>query len=183
LDNFPDPSRETVTFPIFNLYTWKREEKQFEHFEPLVKIKKNVEWPGAYIFSKNEEKLKDLLKKHRIKVSYLNDASDLEVETYTILDVTPTKEEDKASEDIDVLRKDVVKKFVKGDIVVFLSQKAANLIPLLLEPQSSWGIVSEIGGRQFRFKEYLQENSEYPIYRVSKSSSVELRSITERKDE
>jgi len=29
--------------------------------------------------------------------------------------------------------------------------------------------------------EYLQENSEYPIYRVSKSSSVELRSITDEK--
>jgi len=183
MDYFPDSSRDSLTYPVFNLYTWKREKKQFGHFEPQVKSLKSVECPGAYIFSGNEDELKDLLNKHQIKVSSLKNPLDLEVESYSILGVITTKEEDKLSEDIDVLKKNMIKKFSKGDIVVFMSQKAANLIPLLLEPQSNYGIVSKGGGRHLRFKEYLKKNTDYPIYRVKNSSIEELRASIKRMEQ
>ncbi len=49
---------------------------------------------------------------------------------------------------------------------VELDQPAANLIPLLLEPQLTWSLASQQSGQQFRLSEFLEEGREYPVLRL-----------------
>ncbi len=64
------------------------------------------------------------------------------------------------------------KEFPSGTLVIYLGQPAGNLIPLLLEPQSSFSLCTESSGQKERLKEYLKENFEYPIYRLLESVPV-----------
>lgn len=53
-----------------------------------------------------------------------------------------------------------------GTIVVKLDNHAANLIPLLLEPQSSYGLVAKRSADKYYFSDFLQERNIYPMRRV-----------------
>ncbi len=131
-----------------------------------MRIKKSVRRPYAYVISEKEERLVDLLFKHQIEMGRLQADTEMEVETYSILHVTPATEEDKESINVDVDVQIETKTFVKGSMVIFLNQRASNLIPLLLEPQSSWGIVTSSSGRRYRFSDYITEGKQYPIFRL-----------------
>ncbi len=179
MDYFKDSAQDSLIMPVFDLYKWQKAEKKLGKYEPLVKVKKSVERPYAYIFSQKEKKLIDLLFKHEIKMSQIVADIDTEVEAYTILHVTPIREEDKQTEYVDAIVKRENKK-IKGNVLVVLNQRAANLIPLLLEPQSSWSIVTERSGREYRFKEYLEEGKEYPIFRLMNPIKVDLEVFTKK---
>lgn len=180
LDYFPDSSQQTLTLPVFDLYAWRHTEKKLENYEPIVKVKKSVKKPHAYIFSKDEQNLIDLLFRHQIEMHLLKNDTDIEVEAYEILYVTPIIEEEKPGHYVDVDIEKKTMKMAKGSVVVFLQQKAGNLIPLLLEPQSSFGICTERSGLQYRFAQYLQEEKEYPIFRLMNPVKLDLR-VFERK--
>ena len=53
-----------------------------------------------------------------------------------------------------------------GAIVVPVTGAAANLVPLMLEPESTWGIVTEQAMHQYRFGDYLAEGKPYPVKRL-----------------
>lgn len=167
MDYYPDPKQPKLEFPVFNFYTWHHEIQPLDHYEPLVKIKKTVTKPYAYVFSSDEEELIALLKKHQIKMKKLSKDFDITVEEYKILNIAPSREEDKASLTLDLERNIIKKHFKTGDIIILLKQKSSNLIPLLLEPESSIGIVSKRSGRKYRFDKYIQDNKDYPIYRIN----------------
>jgi hypothetical protein len=177
MDYYPDPDRPKLKLPVFDLYSWRHTEKELERYEPIVRIKKSIEKPHAYIFSQKETKLVDLFSKHRIEMFQLNTDTDLEVETYTILHVTSCMEEDKATEYVDVRTKVMGKKMEVGDVVVFLNQGASNLITLLLEPQSSYSICTERSGSEYRFSEYLEEGKEYPIFRLTSPIPLDVEKL------
>jgi len=174
MDYFRNPEQKTLAFPVFDLYSWQHTEMELENYEPIVKIIKSVEKPHAYLFGRKEQRLIDLLSRHQIEMYILKDESEIEVETYSISHVTPTVVEDKSADRVGVRVQTKTLKIERGSVVVFLKQKAANLIPLLLEPQSSWGIVSERSGRKYRFAEYLQEGKQYPIFRLMKSVALQV---------
>ena len=48
------------------------------------------------------------------------------------------------------------------------------VIALLLEPESSYGIVAEGSMLQYCFDEYLEEGREHPIERLPEAISMEL---------
>ena len=54
-----------------------------------------------------------------------------------------------------------------GDFVIFLNQRARLLLPLLLEPESSWGIMTDTGGFPSAFSSYAREGHCYPILRLT----------------
>ena len=54
-----------------------------------------------------------------------------------------------------------------GTILVPVEGAASNLIPLLLEPESTWGIVSSRAMGEYRFENYLVEGKPYPVGRLS----------------
>jgi len=166
MDYFPDSTQKKLTYPVFDLYAWRHVEKQLNHYEPVVRVTKSIERPYAYLFSSGEHRLIDLLSRHQIEMHTLVQDTDLEVERYSIMHVTPMPEEDKPSLNVDVRTQTQSVRLARGSVVVLLNQRAANLIPLLLEPQSSWSIVMPGSGRKLRFAEYLHEGNDYPILRL-----------------
>jgi len=175
MDYGPDPERKKTTmYPLYDVNSQKKFEKELGNYEPLVKIMKSVKKPVAYIFSKNERRLTELLCRHQIEMYCLKKDTKLEVEEYKIVSLTSVTEEDKPGEDVEikVQTKDVA--IEEGKVVVFLRQRAGNLIPLLLEPQSSWGICTERSGRQYQFSEYFCEGQQYPVLRLMQPVKLEL---------
>ena len=169
-----DPERKTVTFAVYDVNSKQHMEKELWNYSPLVRVKKSVEKPVAYIFSKNEDRLRELLLRHRIEMRYLARDTEIEVEKYTITSLRDITEEDKAGQDVEVKVQKEEELMEEGSVVVFLRQKAGNLISLLLEPQSSWGICTERAGRKHRFAEYLQQGRQYPIFRIMHTFEPEL---------
>lgn len=166
MDYFPDPLHKTCAFPVFDFYKWKTVTKPLTHYYPLVEVKRSVEKPIAYIFPASETKLIALLKRNRIEMFALKNALDIQAEFYRIQHVTPDREEDKSHKNVDVYEWGEKRNFPKGSVLVFLNQRASNLIPLLLEPQSSYGIVSKSAMHQYCFTDYLKIGREYPVARI-----------------
>lgn len=167
MDYFPDPDYPPVYFPFFDLYKWKHVEKKLKNIHPLIKVKKSIIRPRAYIFKSSQKDLISLLNKHRIKMHSVTSDTILSVEIYKILHDKPAMEEGKTSRNIDILIRRERKTITPQYKVVFLNQSAGHLIPLLLEPQSTWGILSISSGLRKQFKKYAQINSDYPIWRLS----------------
>ena len=173
MDYFADPDHPTLNFPVFDLMAWKHVEKTLGNYEPKVQTTKTISRPVAYIFSQDEERLIKLLNRHQIEMRRLADDTDIEVEIYRIPKITPIEEEDKPGEEVKVLINTKTVTFERGSVVIYLQQRAGNLIPLLLEPKSSFGICTERSGREYRF-EYLKEDSQYPIFRLMKPVAIDL---------
>ncbi len=167
MDYFADTNNPVIKFPVFDLYKWKPIVKELNNFQPLVKVKISVFKPVAYLIpSGGETDLIDLLKRHDIKLSYLKEDINLDAEIYRIKHVTDAIDEDKPAKNIDMNKLSEERRFLKGSVLVFLNQPASNLIPLLLEPQSSWGVVSERSMLQYCFDNYLEEGTEFPVVRI-----------------
>ena len=52
-----------------------------------------------------------------------------------------------------------------------------HLIPLLLEPESSWGILTDTGEVPSMFSHYAQEGKTYPIMRQMEKTDLPLEEI------
>ncbi|MEA1896048.1 MAG: M14 family metallocarboxypeptidase [Bacteroidota bacterium] len=174
MDYFPDSLNPTFRFPVFDLYKWKHTEVDLERYEPLVKIKRSITKPVAYIFSSGEKELIDLIGRHEIEMCSLKEDSQLNVELYRIRHVTDGIDEEKANKEIDVYKWTESRLIEAGSILVLLDQNASKLIPLLLEPLSSYGVVAERSMLQYCFNQYLEEGREYPIVRLPGSISMDL---------
>lgn len=168
MDYIKDEKNPVINYPIFNLYNWHHEVRQFNNFYALVKTIQSVTLPEAYVFSADETRLIELLQRHQIEFEKTRKVQKAELEQYLINHVSKMIEEDKTVEfvDVKVIRK--VAEVPENCIVVRTKQPVLRLIPLLLEPQSSWGFVSINGGLQYRFAQYLQEGKMYPIERILK---------------
>ena len=179
MDYFPSAADEKLLLPVFDLCNWQPTEKEFENFHPHPTVKKSVVKPFAYLFSADNERLIALLKRLGIEMYRLRGMSDLELEIYTIIHNTPMIEEELTVDNVDVIVKTEVRRVDKGTIFVPLIQPAGNLIPILLEPQSTQNIASENSGRKYRMQELIKEGEEYPIYRLMKKVELGLDSLEE----
>jgi len=175
MDYVSDPERKTTTtYPLYDINSQKKFEKELGNYEPLVKIKKSIKKPVAYIFSKNERRLAELLSRHQIEMSCLKNNTKLKVEEYKILSPTRIIEQEKRGENVEVKVQTKSITMEESSVVVFLQQRAGNLIPLLLEPQSRWGICTEKSGRKYHFGQYLKEGRQYPILRLMQPVKLKL---------
>ncbi len=151
MDYFPDPYQPTISFPVFNLNEWKSEWQDWSRFEPVVKVKKSLRLPIAYVVPSREEELIDLLERHHIIMQRITDPVSITVEKYRMFYISSRIEEERSMPEFDLEKYNDKTSLQQGDIIIFLNQKARNLIPLILEPESSWGILTETGGHPSRF--------------------------------
>lgn len=177
MDYFPDPTQQTLPFPVFDLHSWHHVTKPLEPYEPTVKVKKSVQVPFAYFFPPDEKRLISFLAKNEIQMYVLESDAGGEVETYGILHVTPGYDEDKPWQSVDVKVERRHRTVLSGTVVVPLTQAFAKLIPLLLEPQSTWSLCGENSGRKHRLEEYLREGTEYPVRRLIDASELKLKAL------
>jgi hypothetical protein len=174
MEYFPDSTRTTVNFPVFNLNEWKREYRDLEHFEPDVQVRRSVRKPVAYIIPADQQELIDILNRHQIEMYRLTADAEVPVEIYHIWHVSQMLEEELMIPCVDAelrLEKQVIP---AGSRIVFLNQRAGLLLPLLLEPQSSYGLFTEASGRDFSLTGLLQAGTDYPILRLVERSELPL---------
>lgn len=167
MEYFPDESQPTLNFPVFDLDSWTAADRDIEHFKPLVKIKKSVSKPAAYFFPATETELIELLNRHRIPMLHLQGQQKAETETYRVKHITDAVDEEKPTLAIDLEKTVQDRTLEDGTILVPVHGAAANLVPLLLEPESTWGIVSSRAMGKYRFETYLAEGKPYPVGRLS----------------
>ncbi|OGB66086.1 MAG: hypothetical protein A2Y94_09365 [Caldithrix sp. RBG_13_44_9] len=172
MEYYPDSTQAKVEFPVFNLSSWQQENRVMENFHPTVLARKSISRPLAYIIPAGEKKLIEILSRHRIEMNPLPEKSLLDVEIYFLRHVTTFIEEELEVPYLDMELKSRQKEFPAGSMVIYVSQPAGNLISLLLEPQSSFSLCTESSGQKERLLEYLKENSEYPVYRLTKPVPV-----------
>ena len=177
MDYFPDPARPSIAFPVFDLVKWQSEVRDWKRFEPLVKIKKSVRLPQAYIIPAAETALIELLKCHQLRLWRLAAPASPMVEKYLVLHVSARIEEERSMPELDLEKVSEKSALAAGDIVVFLNQRARRLIPLLLEPESSWGILTDTGEVPSQFSAYIREGCTYPIMRLMEKVDLPLEEI------
>lgn len=166
MDYYPDTENSKLNLPIFDLYSWRHTEKELDRYEPVVRVLKSSRKPYAYLIPKGETKLIDMLNRHHIEMVQMQTEIEVEVEVSIIRHNNPITEEDKRTEYVDIHTKKVIRSAKEGDWFIPLGQKAGNLIPLLLEPQSSYGLAKTRSGREHRLVESLSVGSEYPVYKI-----------------
>jgi hypothetical protein len=177
MDYFPDPARPSVMVPVFSLNGWNEETREWQNFEPLVKVKKSVPLPQAYVIPAMESALIELLQRHQMRLFRLTAPAEATVEKYRVLHAAARIEEEISKPEFD-LEKTVEKTGLRqGDVVVFLNQRARLLIPLLLEPESSWGILTDTGEVPSQFSAYVKEGGIYPVMRLMEKTDLPLEEI------
>jgi hypothetical protein len=179
MDYFPDPDTPTLAFPVFDLYSWTHTTRELEHFKPWVKVKKSVSKPAAYYFAASETELIRLLNRHRISMRVLVKNQQAESETYRVRHVSDGIDEEKHTYLVDVEKMVQNETLVAGTIIVPVAGPASNLIPLLLESESTWGVVATRSDAKNRFDGYLAEGAPYPVKRLA---SIENLDTEERED-
>jgi len=177
MDYFPDPARPAITVPVFNLEEWKAEAREWKNFTPLVKVKKSVRLPVAYVIPGGEARLVELLQRHQMRLSRLTAPAEATVEKYRVLHAAARIEEDRSMPELDLEKARERTPLQAGDVVVFLNQRARLLLPLLLEPESSWGILTDTGEVPSQFGAYATEGGTYPVMRLMEKAELPLEEI------
>jgi hypothetical protein len=177
MDYFPDPARPSLSIPVFNLEEWQAEIREWKNFEPLVKVKKSVALPAAYIIPGNEAELIALLRRHQIQMFRLTATAEVKVERYRVLHAAGRIEEEGPKPEFDLEKSEEKAVLQPGDVVVWLPQRARLLLPLLLEPESSWGILTDTGGSPSPFVAYAREGGTYPILRLIAKAALPLEEL------
>jgi hypothetical protein len=177
MDYFPDPARPSIAFPVFDLVKWRAEVREWKPFEPLVKVKKSVRLPQAYVIPAAETTLIELLERHQLRLWRLTAPAAAQLEKYEILHAAARSEEERSLPEFDLEKTCEKSELAAGTVVVFLSQPARRLIPLLLEPESSWGILTDTGESPSRFSGYAREGGNYPILRLMEKIELPLEEI------
>jgi hypothetical protein len=168
MDYYPDSTNYAILFPVFNLETWKKEEKELKNYHAKVRVRKSVRKPFAYVVPASEKELINVLSRHYIEMKEIKQSTSMDVESYQIMHVTSYIEEEVEVPYVDIEVHWSTKKIEKGSVIIPLNQAAGNLIPLLLEPQSTFNLCREASGRKYRFADYLREGTVYPVYRLMK---------------
>ena len=177
MEYFADQDHPTLNFPVFDLNSWTHTDRDLENFKPLVKVKKSVSKPAAYFFAASETDLVELLKKHRVPTQALVSNQQAETETYQIKHITDAIDEEKPTFVIDLEKTVQNETLPTGTIIVPVVGAASNLIPLLLEPESTWGIVSSRATGKYRFDSYLVEGKPYPVKRLVSIESLDAKRL------
>jgi hypothetical protein len=183
MDYFAVEDKPTLNFPVFDLNTWTHTHRDLESFKPQVKVKKSVTKPAAYSFAASEANLIELLKRHRVPMLTLNIDQQTTTESYQINHITDVVDEEKPSLLIDLEKTVLDETLAAGTIIVPVAGPASNLIPLMLEPESSWSIVTSRGAGKYRFKDYLAEGRPFPVKRLLSIDGLELQVMEAHKQE
>ncbi len=149
LKPYPYPSRFRVITEVV------------ENWFPLVEPTLTVVSPLGYIIPAEKWEIVEVMLKHGLKIKTFTKDCSVKVEAYRITEIIPAKYDYLPPQKIDVetFRQPVIVK--KGSFYVSVAQFAGYLIPILLEPQSQYGLI-----RYWKFNLVPSAGDIFSIYRV-----------------
>lgn len=157
---------DSLEFPLFDLYDWEPITRPLPNFQPHLAIEKSVSEPLAYIFPAEMNQLIETLELHGFKVLHLSGTSDIKLEKYDIAGISGKNFEDSTVPAAEVTSVVQIRRLPQNTCIVYLDQLGGDILPLLLEPQSSFNIFQDKNYRRFQPDYYPFANGEYPIYRL-----------------
>ncbi len=140
-----------------------------KNWYPKVQSGLTVSRTAGYFLPAAQKEVVDNLLSHGIKVGVIAKETQLQVETYRVREIVPSKEDYVAPEKIEVALEKTKITAHKGDFFVSCVQPGANLIPSLLEPQSEYGLI-----RYHAFKLVPAAGETFAISRVPKAPRLQL---------
>ena len=108
---------------------------------PVVESRLATPRPSAYVVPSALSEVVKTLRDHGIALDEVPRDREMEVESYTVREISPARADYEAPERIVVEKKRTRTVVRKGDVIVRVDQPAANLIPCLLEPESEYGLI------------------------------------------
>jgi hypothetical protein len=145
------------------------EKRTVGNWYPRVVGTVSVSRPLGYFIPREYPEVIDTLNRHGVKISLVTEDLRIKVEFYKInriitadLDYLPPKE-------LKMTAGYSRRTIRKGDFYVSCGQAAANLIPVLLEPRSHYGLL-----RYRMYKLYLNKGDIYPFLRHIKNAELSL---------
>ncbi len=145
------------------------EETEFKNWFPRVESLATCEKPLGYVVPGNRRGVISLLQKLGVKILSFDRGGTLAVEACQVDDIIQGTGDYIPPQRIAVSILQLQVPVQRGDCWVPLNQLAANLVPLLLEPQSDLGLI------RFRaFNLTVEKGDFFPIYRVMQAPSLPL---------
>lgn len=129
-----------------------------------IKGIKSVARPKAYLIPSEQADVIELLKKHNVDYSVVENPEQIEIEVYKIKSVNKKWLENKifTIAETEINPKNYTCK--TGDVIVSVNQNAGTWLSIALEPESMWGII-----QSDEFKGLLKIDETFPIYRIMKN--------------
>ncbi|MBN2198394.1 MAG: DUF2817 domain-containing protein [Candidatus Aminicenantes bacterium] len=116
-------------------------EEVVENWFPLVESRLTVPRPLGYVVPGDKTEALENLLRHGISVGLFTRDFSLPVEAYAVTEIEPSDIDWLPPKLIEVEKRNISVLARKGDFYVSCAQPAASLIPLLLEPQSQFGLI------------------------------------------
>jgi hypothetical protein len=164
---------DILTFEDMSPYPYPSEYKVVEdvikNWLPDVKPTLSVPRPLGYVIPAKHLDVIETLLRHDIQVDMFDKDLPLEVESYQITNVVPSKYDYLPPEKIEVEKVKIQSLVKKGDFYVSCGQPGANLIPCLLEPQSQYGLI-----RYWNFKLVPEAGNFFPFSRFVSPKTLPL---------
>jgi len=150
---------------------------EYGEFQPT----RRVNAPAAYALKPEQKEIAELLRAHGIVLETIARDESLEVEQYTIKQVTraPRAFQGHKETKVSVESSESKEKFPPGSYIVSMRQPKAALIFYLLEPESDDGVVNW----NFLDKELDRETKSpniYPIYRLKAVPGVPREAVKDK---
>jgi hypothetical protein len=163
----PLSSGEIGPYPYPSEY--KVVEDVIKNWLPDVKPTLSVPRPLGYVIPAKHLDVIETLLRHDIQVEMFDKDLPLEVESYQVTNVVPSKYDYLPPEKIEVEKVKIQSLVKKGDFYVSCGQPAANLIPCFLEPQSQYGLI-----RYWNFKLVPEAGNFFPFSRFIGTKTLPL---------
>jgi hypothetical protein len=128
---------------------------------PRVESRLAVPRPLGYIIPAERSDIAEVLLARRIEIGMFIKDAEVDVEYYRAVTVTPSAADYLAPEKIEVEKSPLRTLVRRGDFYVSCDQAGANLIPLLLEPQSEFGLI-----RYWKYRLVPKPGDVFTIFRV-----------------
>ncbi|MCD6450744.1 MAG: DUF2817 domain-containing protein [Acidobacteria bacterium] len=139
------------------------------NWRPKVVPRVSVVRPLGYIIPADRSDIVATLLRLGVRVNQVMEDKEIEVEYYRVKEIIPARFDYNPPKKIEVepIRSKIVVK--KGSFVVYTSQLAGNLVPILLEPASSYGLI-----RYFKYRLVPKAGDIFPIYRLVNPVKLEV---------
>jgi hypothetical protein len=161
MDYVADPEQPTLSVGVTNLETGAAESLVIEAYHPLVETTLSVTRPLGYVVPADLTDVLAVLERHRIETTPASGSVEAVVESYRITSLTQGWKEDKDFLEVGVTARRRAARIPEGAVIVWCDQPATNLIAILLEPQSQFGLAPLP-----EFVSMLKVGSDYPIQRI-----------------
>ena len=134
---------------------------------PRVETRLQVVRPRGYLLPGRLQEVVETLLRHGIEVSLLTRDQEVEVQAYDATEVTPARFDYLPPERIEVLARDLRTLARKGDFYVSCAQPGGDLVAVLLEPQSRYGLI-----RYSAYKLVPAKGDTFAVLRITKPQEI-----------